>query len=287
MKYCEKVTLNEAEISLADRLTACVCSEDSTYNEIYLSNQYNYFSDMPTFIYALDNDKMVGLTMLYADEKPNDEVEVHVEVCPRYRRQGIATEMIKRAKKIMNKYGYFDYCFVSEKPFIDKNPDFLKNTDLKIDDHDYHMETTKPKPIDKEDLLNQVLAVREMIKSDIKRVVELYRQAFDESIESSTKYVVEGFKDREKINFVLTDNTKIVGYCAIDPGSFDYFFGLFIAKDFCGHGYATFFIKKMMAIMQERGSKKFVLDVGPDNQAAIHAYQSAGFKIKSETFYLN
>lgn len=287
MKYFEKVTLNEAEILLAQKLTASVRAEDSTYNEIYLSNQYNYFSDMPTFVYALDNGKMVGLTMLYADEKPTDEVEVHVEVCPRYRRQGIAREMIKRAEKIMNKYGYFDYCFVSEKPFIDNNPDFLKNTNLKIDDHDYHMETTNPKSIDKEDMLNQVLAVREMTKSDIKTVVDLYSEAFAESIESSTKYVTEGFKDKEKINFVLTDHSKIVGYCAIDPGSSDYFFGLFVAKDFCGHGYATFFIKKMMAIRQEKGMKKFVLDVEPNNQAAIHAYQNAGFQIKSETFYLN
>lgn len=286
MKYYEKATLNDTETSLAHQLTRSVRSKDGTYNEIYLSNQYNYFSEMPTFIYAVDNDQMVGLTMLYADDKPNNEVEVHVEVCPAYRRQGIATEMIKRAENIMNKYGYNEYCFVSEKPFIDKNHDFLKNTNLKIDDHDYHMENDNPKPIDKEDMLNQVLAVREMTKSDIEKVVELYRQAFDENAESSTKYVVEGFKDKEKLSFVLTYQTTIIGYCAIDLGSFDYFFGLFVAKDFSGHGYATFFIKKMMAIMQERGSKRFVLDVEPDNYAAIHAYQNAGFEIKSETIYL-
>lgn len=286
MNYYEKATLNDTEISLAKQLISSVRSKDSTYNEIYLSNQYNYFSDMPTFIYAIDNDKMVGLTMLYADEKPNNEVEVHVEVCPTYRRQGIANEMIKRAEKVMNKYGYSEYCFVSEKPFIDKNPEFLKNTHLRIDDHDYHMETAKPKLIDKKDMLNQVLAVREMTKSDIEKVIELYSQAFNDSIESSTKYVVEGFKDKEKLSFVLTYQTTIIGYCAIDLGSFDYFFGLFVAKDFSGHGYATFFIKKMMAIMQKKGSKRFVLDVEPDNYAAIHAYQNAGFDIKSETLYL-
>lgn len=286
MKYFKKIKLNEKEIAQAKKLDLIVHAEDDTYNDIYLSNQYNYFSEMPTFVYAADNGKMVGLTMLYADEKPDDEVEVHVEVAPDYRRQGIAREMIKRAQKIMTKYGYNQYCFVSEKPFIDKNSDFLAKTKLKIVDHDFHMVAVQPKSIAEDDEFNQLLVVRKMNKSDIKVVAKQHSKAFLDSLESSTKYVVETLRDKEKISFVLTYQDEIAGYCAVDLGSSDYFFGLYVSEDFRGHGYATFFIKKMMALLKKEGAKEFVLDVEPDNYAAIHAYQNAGFEIKNETIYL-
>lgn len=286
MKYFEKVSLNDEEIAQAEKLASIVHAEDGSYNDIYLSNQYNYFDQMPTFVYAADNGKMVGLTMLYADGKPDEEVEVHLEVAPDYRRQGIAREMTKRAQKIMTKYGYNKYCFISEKPFIDKNSDFLANTKLKIDDRDYHMVAVQPKSIAENDELSHLLAVRKMNKSDIKIVAKQHSKAFSDSLESSTKYVVETFTDKEKISFVLTYQDEIVGYCAVDLGSSEYFFGLYVSKEFRGHGYATFFVKKMMALLQKRGSKEFVLDVERDNIAAIHAYQNAGFEIKSETVYL-
>lgn len=286
MKYYEKVALNSDEVVQAEKLTKIVQLEDHTYKGIYLSNQFNYFTEMPTFIYAIDNGKMIGLTMLYADEKPDGEVELHVEVAPDYRGRGIAREMTKRAQKIMAQYGYNKYCFVSEKSFITKNVDFLAKTKLEIDDHDFYMVASKPEGIAKNDNLDLNLAVREMNKDDIEKVVQHYSKAFDENIESTKNYILESFKDKEKVNFVLTYQDEIAGYCAVDLGIRDYFFGLFIRDDFRGRGYATFFIKKMMAELKERGSKEFELEVEPDNLAAVHAYQNAGFEIKSEVVYL-
>lgn len=286
MKYYEKVALNSDEVVQAEKLTKIVQLEDHTYKGIYLSNQFNYFTEMPTFIYAIDNGKMIGLTMLYADEKPDGEVELHVEVAPDYRGRGIAREMTKRAQKIMAQYGYNKYCFVSEKSFITKNVDFLAKTKLEIDDHDFYMVASKPEGIAKNDNLDLNLAVREMNKNDIEKVVQHYSKAFDENIESTNNYILESFKDKEKVNFVLTYQDEIAGYCAVDLGIRDYFFGLFIRDDFRGRGYATFFIKKMMAELKERGSKEFELEVEPDNVAAVHAYQNAGFEIKSEVVYL-
>lgn len=286
MKYYEKVALNSDEVIQAEKLTKIVQLEDHTYKGIYLSNQFNYFTEMPTFIYAIDNGKMIGLTMLYADEKPDGEVELHVEVAPDYRGRGIAREMTKRAQKIMAQYGYNKYCFVSEKSFINKNVDFLAKTKLDIDDHDFYMVASKPERIAKNDNLDLNLAVREMNKNDIEKVVQHYSKAFDENIESTKNYILESFKDKEKVNFVLTYQDEIAGYCAVDLGIRDYFFGLFIRDDFRGRGYATFFIKKMMAELKERGSKEFELEVEPDNLAAVHAYQNAGFEIKSEVVYL-
>ena len=61
---------------------------------------------------------------------------------------------------------------------------------------------------------------------------------------------------------------------------------MFIDKPFRGKGFGTFFIKKMMIILQKEGSKVFALNVEVSNKAAIHVYERAGFKILSETLYL-
>ncbi|MDF7638713.1 hypothetical protein PT285_04785 [Lactobacillus sp. ESL0791] len=60
---------------------------DGTCKDPYLSNQYSYFPEMPIFISAYESGALVGFVMIYADEKPNEEVDLYVEVLPEKRRQ--------------------------------------------------------------------------------------------------------------------------------------------------------------------------------------------------------
>ena len=283
MRYLEKIKLDSKEVKQARQLAKVIHEHDKTFCDIYLSNQYNYFKDMPTFILAYDNEELIGLTMLYADEKPDEEVDIHVEVSPKKRQQGVATEMIKRAKKILNKYGYQNYDFVSEKAFIEQNPTYLSNNNLKVDATDYHMSTQNPEKIFQDDKLNRILGVRQMVKTDFNNVASIYSVAFDIDIANAETYIAESLADDQMLSFVLTYKEDVIGYCAVDDG---YFFGLFVARDYQGHGYASFFIKKMMELLLRKGINEFSLDVELDNIAAVRTYQNAGLKIVSETYYL-
>ena len=289
MIIVEKVNLNEKEQRQANELTEKVKKADKTYSDFYLSNQFNYFQDMPTFILAYDGNKLVGLTMLYADEEPEEEVEVNLEVDPEFRKQGIATRMFEHAKKIMVQYGYYKWEFVSEKIFLEKNPGFLKKVGLKIvpEDSDYYMRTAEPALIEKTDKLNQVLVVKPLTMNYVDQVAAEHSSAFGDAIATSTKYIKNSLLDKDTKSFILLKRNEVVGYCAVDQGeNEDYFFGLFIDKPFRGQGFGTFFIKKMIAILQEEGSKVFALNADVSNRAAINVYLNAGFKILSETIYL-
>ena len=289
MIIVEKVNLSDKEQRQANELTERVQKADRTYSDFYLSNQFNYFQDMPTFILAYDGNKLVGLTMLYADEGPEEEVEVNLEVDPEFRRQGIATRMFEHAKRIMVQYGYHKWEFVTEKVFLEKNPSFLKNMSLKVvpEDSDYYMRTVEPVMIEKTDKLNQVLAVKPLTMSYVDQVAKAHSNAFGDAIATSTKYIKNSLLDKDTKSFILLKGNEVLGYCAVDHGeNEDYFFGLFIDKPFRGKGFGTFFIKKMMVILQKEGSKVFALNADVDNKAAIHIYEKAGFKILSETLYL-
>ena len=289
MIIVEKVNLSDKEQRQANELTERVQKADKTYSDFYLSNQFNYFQDMPTFILAYDGNKLVGLTMLYADEEPEEEVEVNLEVDPEFRKQGIATRMFEHAKKIMVQYGYYKWEFVSEKVFLEKNPGFLKKVGLKIvpEDSDYYMRTAEPALIEKTDKLNQVLVVKPLTMNYVDHVAAAHSNAFGDAIATSTKYIKNSLLDKDTKSFILLKRNEVVGYCAVDQGeNEDYFFGLFIDKPFRGQGFGTFFIKKMIAILQEEGSKVFALNADVSNRAAINVYLNAGFKILSETIYL-
>ena len=289
MKVSERLSLNNEETKQANALTKRIHLADNTYSNIYLSNKYNYFSDMPTFVLAYEEQKLIGLTMLYADDGPDEEVEVHLVVDPQFRRRKVATKMWKHVKRIMLQFGYHKWEFVSEKVFLAKNPDFLANCNLTVvkEDSDYYMRTKQPIPLNKADNLNQILEVKILAENYVDQVAKAHSNAFGEAISTSTKYIKNALADKDTTSFILLKGNEVAGYCAVDHDeSEDYFFGLFIDKPFRGQGFGTFFIKKMIAILQKEGSKVFALNADVDNKAAIHIYEKAGFKILSETMYL-
>ena len=289
MKVIERITLNNEETKQAVGLNKRINKADNTYSNIYLSNKYNYFSDMPTFVLAYEGQKLIGLTMLYADDGPAEEVEVHLIVDPEFRRHKVASKMWKRAKHILLQYGYHKWEFPTEKAFLAKNPEFLTNCKLTAvkEDFDYYMRTEKPLPLNKADKLNQILVVKLLTEKYVDQVAKAHSNAFGEAIATSTKYVKNALADKDTTSFILLKSNEVAGYCAVDHGdNEDYFFGLFIDKPFRGQGFGTFFIKKMIAILQKEGSRVFALNADITNKTAIHIYEKAGFKILSETLYL-
>ena len=289
MEFVERLSLNNEETKQATALTKRIHLADHTYSNIYLSNKYNYFSDMPTFVLAYDEQKLIGLTMLYADDGPNEEVEVNLVVDPEFRRHHVASKMWKRAKHILLQYGYHKWEFPTEKAFLAKNPAFLTNCKLTVvkEDSDYYMRTKQPIPLNKADNLNQILEVKILAENYVDQVAKAHSHAFGEAIATSTKYVKNALADKDTTSFLLLRGNEVAGYCAVDHSdNEDYFFGLFIDKPFRGQGFGTFFIKKMIAILQKEGSRVFALNADITNKTAIHIYEKAGFKILSETLYL-
>lgn len=289
MEVIEKLSLNSEETKQATALTKRIHKFDNTYSDIYLSNKYNYFGDMPTFVLVYEEQKLIGLTMLYADDGPDEDVEVHLVVDPQFRRRKVATKMWEHVKRIMLQYGYHKWEFPTEKAFLAKNPEFLTNCKLTVvkEDSDYYMRTEKPLPVIKADKLNQILEVKLLTENYVDQVAKAHSNAFGEAIATSTKYVKNALADKDTTSFILLKGNEVAGYCAVDHDeNEDYFFGLFIDKPFRGQGFGTFFIKKMIAILQKEGSKVFALNADVDNKVAIHIYEKAGFKILSETLYL-
>lgn len=286
MKLTETVSLTPQQKAAVMKLLVAAHQTDHTFRDPYLSNQFNHFPAMPTFLLVHENELLVGFTMLYADRTTDEPAELYLDVLPSSRRQGVAQLMLERASQILSSYGYHEFHYVSEVSFLRQNPDFLAKTHLKISESEYQMRAiTVPqeKPVPD---ANSNLVVREMKHTDIPALIALQSEAFSVPPAESKTYVEESFADSATLTFVLENQQQIIGYCAIDNGQDYYFFGLVIAKKHRGHGYGTFFVQTIMQLLNQQQSKDFVLGVDKDNPAAIHVYQKNGFEIETEIVLL-
>ncbi|MDF7638712.1 GNAT family N-acetyltransferase [Lactobacillus sp. ESL0791] len=288
MKIIQTPVLTGAEQHDVKMLMQQIHQHDQTYRDPYLSNQFNYFSEMPAFILAYEGTLLIGLAVIYADEKPHEEVEVFVEVLPERRRQGIAKKLIRLVKKILAEYGYYDIFYLSEQNFLRQSKSFIANNHLVPDPANsaYYLQTTKIPRLAVAASLKRELTVEKIKESEIPEVVAIYKEVFGESRQVATNYVTQEYHDSLTISLVLKKQGKIVGYCSIDLVKDAYFYGLFVAKKYQGRGYGSYFMQKMMELLQAKGITTFALDVELDNQRALHAYQKLGFEIKTKIVYL-
>ena len=280
------VNLSKKELEEANDLINQVESYDHTYCRPYLSNQYNYFPDMPSFILYYNEKQLVGLLTLYADEDPKGIVDITINVLPDYRRHKIGIKLFTEGLKILKKYNFQNYDFMSEQKFLDNNPDFLKNIGLQIEpaESEYQMSY-------KNDFINvkrnDELEVRELKQPDVEQLLPLYSKAFATNIQEARMYLQESLNEINTKSFVLLLKKKIIGYCSIDVSDTYYIFGLFIAEKYQNRGLGTYFIKWVMKILLESDPKAFVIGVDESNKIAHHLYLKVGFKDQTKVVYLS
>ncbi|BDR55863.1 GNAT family N-acetyltransferase [Xylocopilactobacillus apis] len=286
MKITELTTLSKDQKHQVDDLIKQVKEFDQTYREPYLSNQFNYFPEMPTFFLALENQNLVGFMMLYADEEPDESVDVNIYVLPDKRRQGIGTKLLEAGKKVLHEYGYHDFNFYTEKSFLEKNPDFLTNTKLEIKEEDSEFQMCKT-TADKF-TIDSNLSVRILQESDLKTVIPMYCEAFDDvSIREAEQYLSEGIKSSTTLNYLLENEGVPAGLCSVDVGDKSYYlFGLLISQKYRNQGLGSKFIKEVMQILTARKALPFVIGVEQNNSAAYHVYQKVGFTTQTEIYNL-
>ncbi|GGV18122.1 GNAT family N-acetyltransferase [Lactobacillus acetotolerans] len=280
------VNLSKKELEEANDLINQVESYDHTYCRPYLSNQYNYFPDMPSFILYYNEKQLVGLLTLYADEDPKGIVDITINVLPDYRRHKIGTKLFTEGLKILKKYNFQNYDFMSEQRFLDNNPDFLKNIGLQIEpaESEYQMSY-------KNDFINvkrnEELEVRKLKQPDVEQLLPLYSKVFATNTQETRTYLQESLNEINTKSFVLLLKKEIIGYCSIDVSDTYYIFGLFIAEKYQNRGLGTYFIKWVMKILLESDPKAFVIGVDESNKIAHHLYLKVGFKDQTKVVYLS
>ncbi|UQS83959.1 GNAT family N-acetyltransferase [Bombilactobacillus thymidiniphilus] len=286
MQITSVTKLNPAQTTAVNELLQVVHQYDHTFRDPYLSNQFNYFAEMPTFLLAYQADYLVGMAMIYADEEPKaGMVDLYINVAPQFRRQGVGRQLLATIKIILQQYGYQHWQYISEQNFLNANPAFLTHEQLTIPEIEYQLSLNLAQNSHRS-MEQSELTTGELKAEQIVMVATLEQQAFGNDLVVSQKYITSGLKDPATIQFVLQRGTEVVGYCAINAESEYYFFDLFIAPKDQHRGYGTIFMQQMLDKLQQKAAKRCVIGVVGDNTPALNLYQKSGFAIETKIVYL-
>lgn len=272
--------LSSSQHQQADKLIQQVQAHDHTQRDPYLSNQFNVFSDMPAFFLASQQHELVGLLTLYADEDPSGVVDVTLNVLPKYRRQAVARQLWQAAKQTLRQYGYQQVEFMTEQIFLEQVPALLQEMQLTQDPvHEFQMIA----PLHHVAQQEPCLQVHPLRAADIEALVPVYCEAFDTSPDEARRYLTVSYAARDKVTYVGEISGQLIGYCAIDTGSYNYLFGLFIASAYRQQGLGARFLDQVMAQVADKPLK---LGVESDNPIARRLYQKLGFTDETQVWYV-
>ncbi len=288
MQIIKTTKLTDAQITAFLALQQQVHAYDGTHKKIYLSNQFNVKPTMPAFFIAEEADQMLGLLMIYADEGPDEAAELSVIVAPEMRRRGIGTKLIVAAKAELARFGYQQVTYVTERTFLNDNPDFMANWQVRADE-ETEFQLAAPAGTNVAYVLPDQYQLRLLKETDIAGLVDAYVEAFDDTTpDMAARYLRSALTDSAIDQYVLVNQAdEILASTALDVTAVYYFFGLFVKQNFRHQGVGTALIQGIMGKVSREKPLPFQLAVERDNDVAHHLYLRAGMTDETEIVYLD
>ncbi|WP_127849436.1 GNAT family N-acetyltransferase [Lacticaseibacillus hulanensis] len=287
MQITSTTTLTPEQKTAALQLQDRVHAVDHTYKQIYLSNQLNTEKAMATFFMATVDGRLVGFLMNYADGDASEAAELSVVVDPEYRRQGIATKLIAAVRTELARFNYGRVEFVTERAFLDAQPEFLHRTRL-VEEEGTEFQLSCPGDTNADYKLPDGFQLRQMTAGDLPVLVGEKVTGFDDTdTAEARRYLEASLADPNIRQYVLVNTAgTILGTSSVDVADVYYFYGLLVTAAERGRGYSKMLVRAIMADLARGEQKTMRLGVEAGNAVARHVYQQAGFVTETEIVYL-
>ena len=303
MELQKRTVLSEAEKHQIDDLVKLCNRYDTTYTDIYLSNQFNYYPDVPAFFLAYEDERLVGILNIYADEA--DDAEIKALICPENRRQGIFRFLLQAAWTELKQKEYSSILYV-----VDRNFSGYENLMAALGgdyiEAEYYMLWQEPaqaamggsagkipemaeNPVQDKKVptaANGSRKVRPATEDDIPVLAQIAAEAFDEDIAIQLKYETKSLHDPEIYKFVIEQNGQVAGSCSVSvQPELNYIFALCVTKVRQRQGLGKALLDGVIARLRAEGRKNISLSVMTDNENALKLYQNCGFATKTVNLY--
>ena len=292
MQLQKRTVLNEIEKNQINELVRLCNQHDKTYTQIYLSNQFNYYPDLPAFFLAYDGESLAGILNIYADEA--EDAEIKALVRPEKRRQGVFHAMWQEAQEELKKKEYHNVLYVVDRCFTDYEKCMAALAGA-YTESEYYMVWEKPdiareiKETAKngeEQSANGQRNVRPAKTEDIPVLAQIAAAAFEEDIAVQLKYETESLQDPEIDKLVIEQDGQIAGGCSVGiTPELNYIFGLCISPERQHQGLGKTMLKGVIAYLHSQGRENIALSVVTDNENALRLYEGCGFVTKTANLY--
>ncbi|WP_156008319.1 GNAT family N-acetyltransferase [Streptococcus ruminantium] len=287
MKKCiikTRTNLSKAELEACHSLNAACREVDGTYRQPYLSNMLNFDKDMPAFLLAYQDERLLGLLAIYADDR-EELAEVSLMVRPDVRGKGIASQLLDQFYLIQEEHKLLGPLFVTEQVFLQQNPNFLENMEL-VAEEEKEIWLSRERKAFKEVYLPDMECLL-ATADDIEAIAQFQSQTFETSLEMSIQYAKEAVYDKNSLLYIIKKGEKIFASCTVDLStSYNYLYGLAVTEDMRGKGIGSALVKSVINDLIDRNTRKFQIAVEEENVGAWSLYKNLGFTEQTQIVYM-
>lgn len=281
MKIIQTPCLDSDQKIAAENLIKDVQQFDGTHRIPYLSNNLNFDANMPAFFLAYEENHLVGLLTVYADDPSAAEIAVLVH--PGFRRKGYARQLFHVFRETLQNY-HLEFVIMSERIFLTKHPDLLDNLGMTLEEEfEYWLSRGREVyPLEK----RQDLVVEEANIEHIEAIAEFQAKAFDEPYEMTLHYAKEALKDKTGKLYVVMKDQKVIASCTVDfSTTYNYFYGFVVDEAYRSQGIGTYFMKQLINDLILENEKAFQIAVDSQNRGAKRLYGKLGFTEQTQVAY--
>ena len=273
-------------------------TKDGTMSSVCNSTEFNCRRDVPVFFLvfmdtlyqgkhctkttvqrnSLSETELIGYLSVFLPEESTAELNVLIH--PDYRRQGIFTELLKRAKATLSAIGTKEFIFVCEPSSSDAIAAMLAmNAKKRSSEYQMILERTALKPT----LPSRPGELLEATPDDLPLLGRMNALFFETSEEMGEIFAEDSYYTPgiTVYKYVIADEYKktvpIGTVCFCEEAHSGNIFGLGILPEYRGHGYGKGLLQALLARIPT--DKKIYLQVSSRNAAAFQLYQKTGFQI--------
>jgi len=302
------------------RTLETIChTKDGTTSPVCSSTEFNCRRDVPVFFLVFKTScisdhlqnrmpctkptiretELVGYLSIFLPEETTAELNVLIH--PDYRRQGIFTELLRRAKSALSAIGTQEFIFVCEPSAT--NAAAMQTMKAKKKSSEYQMllegsahvsssfqnrmpapypyEPTKGGP--KQSCSISSGKLLEATPEDLPLLGRMNALFFGTSEEMGELFAEDSYytPGTTVYKYVITEENKktvpIGTVCFYEEENIGNIFGLGLLPEYRGYGYGKDLLSRLLAHIPT--DKKIYLQVSSRNVAAFQLYQKAGFRI--------
>ncbi len=275
--------LTDEQLAAAKSLIAVVQKADGTARVPYLSNMLNFDPTMPAFFLAYEEEQLVGLLTVYADD---EEAELAILVHPDHRQKGIARQLFKTFQAETASYPITAVTFWTETTFLEKNPRLPDHWGLveKPDRETWLVRERTTYPLN--NWTNAVFGQATL--EDVEAIATFQSQVFDNPYDISLRYVREALGDSDSLLYILQKDEEVIASCTVDVSSdYNYLYGLAALPSHQGQGYGRYLVQSIVNTLIGQNDKAFQIAVEDDNVGARRLYEKIGFAEQTQIIYLD
>jgi ribosomal protein S18 acetylase RimI-like enzyme len=280
-------TLTAEEIASIQRLAAA-CDE---YEHLHIRILMSMLRNRPgtktnDFLYYTDDSMLAGYLCL--ENFGEKEKELMAMVHPDYRRKGIFTALLARAKEVFASEGGKLFVLVCERA-SSSGQAVMKTLPVVLDhaEHEMLLGTFKPRNI-----FDDRLLFRRAMAWDTDKLIEILGEDIGE--EQARKHVIKRLQEPTQRFYIATLGGQDLG-CDEPVGTLRLedlgrenelgIYGFVIRSEYRGRGYGRQMLEETIRAVQAEGQRGLMLDVDVDNANALGLYLSCGFEITTTYVY--